>query len=317
MNLTGRFVLALLSVSAVLLPACGGSDTAAPDTDERHSILTPPAETTAFFIRDLPSGMLQEPPRNSDQWSFAVRHQGSDIVSVQIPQSPHTIATTGLNLAQPIALHGNGRGSFFRSYYNHFESYIDSGSAPYRSVTGGGPHAAISYTFKSQPAAVGITLSVDISIPHFMRAGDGVAQLALFGYMTDGNDIIAFTFGVFDNRADDYPPVALHDTDVSFVSQPIHRDRYALPRPSQAMTMLPYAGYRSYGVTFTRESVKNILADINDFNHLHGFEPISQDAEAFRLILVGLLHEIALLENPDNVIQTGMSFKNFQAYRIR
>lgn len=308
----------LSTAIAALLVACGGgTDSPAPDLPEKISIVKPPPEATPFFIRDLPSGVQQEPQKNSDSWSYAVRHQGADIVSLALSQSAETVAKTGLKLDEPAPLHGNGRGSFFRAFHNQFESYIDTGSNPYRTVIGGGPHTAISYTFDQQPPVVGTTISAEVSIPFMETSDSSVGQLSIFGYLTDGKTMLAFVFGIFDNRPVRIEPLAMSDTYTSFVSQAIDDSRYAMPTTVEPMMHQPFQGYRTYGATFTAESLERLIQDVNESHRAHGTELISEDPAAYKFISVGLLHEVSLHDDPANAIRMGVSFKNFQAYKFR
>lgn len=304
---------------ATLLISCGGGSEqpSVPDLPQKISIINPPPEATPFFIRDLPSDLQQEPPKHSDSWSYAVRHQGGDILSVAIPQSAETVDKTGLRLNEALALRGNGRGSFFRAFNNQFESYIDTSSSPYRTVIGGGPHVAISYTFDRQPPVVGTTITADISIPFVEVTGDGVGQLSIFGYMTDGTTIVAFVFGIFDNRAVKVEPIVMSDTYFSFVSQAIQDSRYAIPNTVEPMVSNPFDGYRAFGSTFTAETLKHMIQDINENHRSHGTALISEDPATYKFISVGVLHEVSLQDDPNNVLKMGVSFRNFQAYKVQ
>lgn len=305
-------------VTAALLVSCGGGD--GDPVQSTHpqavSIVSPAPEVTPFFIRDLPSNVVQEPPQRSDSWSYAVRHQGADIVSVPLPQTAASVSKTGMELTESVPLMGNGRGAFFRSSRDQFESFIDTSSMPHQLVRGGGPHSAIAYDFKSQPQVVGTTLAVDLAVPSFESVGDGVAQVSLFGYMTDGTHIVAFVLGIFDNRAAQHEPAAMSDTYVSFVSQAVDGTRYAEPLTASTMTSTPYPEHRTYGATFTIESLQNIIHDLNTYNQSNGLQPISANPSDYRFVLVGVLHEVALHGKPDNVVRSGMSFRNFKAYQF-
>lgn len=323
---TGNSVTAMASFAARVIPAAaaalliscgGGADQSVPSLPEKISIIKPPPEATPFFIRDLPSGIQQEPPKNSDSWSYAVRHQGGDILSVTFPQSAETVQKTGLQLNEAVALRGNGRGSFFRAFNNQFESYIDTSSNPYREVIGGGPHTAVSYTFHVQPAVVDTVITADISIPFVEATGHGVGQLSIFGYMTDGSTIVAFVFGIFDNRPVSIEPMVMSDTYFSFVSQAIDDHRYAVPNTVEPMVNHPFNGYRRFGARFTAETLKNMIQDINENHRFHGIELVSEDPAAYKFISVGMLHEVSLHDESNNVLKMGVSFKNFQAYKLQ
>lgn len=312
-------VFLLISISIFVSSCGGGGGGYIPNQNTnivKLNVVNEPIGLTPFYIRDLPANIMQE-PTIKDQWAFSVRHQNSDIISLEIPESIDTISKTGLKLDNNIPLRGNGRGSFYRSFNNNFESYIDTSSSNYETVIGGGPHSVVSYEFKTGRNVIGTTITGDFSIPTLQTVGDSVGQLSIIGYLSDGKSTIAFVFPIFDNRYDTFIPMAMSDTAVSFVSQPINSTKYAIPYNSEKMIKTTFEEYKTYGVTFTRNGLDNIIEDINIFNNKNKFPLISTDANNYKFILLGVLHEVFLMNNPNNIIKSGISFKNLSIFNIQ
>jgi len=85
----------LLTISlSLLVVACGGGNpnvtTVVPVDINNQILINEPQGITPFFIRDEPSNIHEEPTQK-DTWSFAVRHQGADIVSKDIENNSDTV----------------------------------------------------------------------------------------------------------------------------------------------------------------------------------------------------------------------------------
>lgn len=309
----------LLTISlSLLVVACGGGNTnvttVVPVDINNQTLINEPQGITPFFIRDEPSNTHQE-PNQKDTWSFAVRHQGADIVSKEVENTNEIIKKTGVDFSQLNVIKGNGRGSFFGSYNNSFSSYIDTSSSPYETVIGGGPHSVVGYEFSVQPSVIGTTIKADFAIPLLETKGDSVGQLSIIGYMNDGKSTVAFVFPLLDNRYNTFTPYVMSDTYVSFASQPINATKYANPYSNESMVKTPYVGYKTYGVTFTEDGLKNMINDLNKFNSKNNITLISTNPSDYKLNLVGILHEVFLMNNSTNEIKSGVSFKNINVFK--
>lgn len=276
------------------------------------SIIPAPVGQTKFYVYDAVDNVLQYPHPQSNEWSFSIRHQGRAVINMTMHQNQSMFEKTGVSL-DGVPAHGNGS-SFYGSSGNMFQSYIDSTSFSYEVIRGAGPHSVVAYYFKDMPKAVGLTLKAEFAIPSFQTEG-GVGQLSIAGYLHDCNNrSIAFVFVAFDNRVSDYEPNVMSDTYVSFVSQPLHATKFATPINENRMTNTTFNGFKEFGVTFTEENIKNIIAGINEFNTKNNVPLISTDVGCYKLDSIVILHEIFNFSG-DNYVKMGVGVKNIDVTR--
>lgn len=269
---------------------------------------------TEFFVRDPESNIANEPPINSNEWSFAVRYQGGDIVSLPVLNDNSKLigyTPTETQMSQM----GNGKGPVFYRHNNCFGSYIDTQAVPHRNITGAGPHTVVSYNFKEKPLLVdGIVLSCRMS-NHYFETNNGVAQLSIIGYIYDRktNNTIAFVMLAMDNRYSWFEPTVMHDTSVYFVTQPIHSNRYSTPLSSESMKMDTFSDVL-VEITITEDNLVNI---INDVNKSAGKEVLSSDLDSYVLDNFGVLHEVFVFNTPEIFVKSGVSIRDLEARKLR
>lgn len=173
--------LSLLLVAFVI--ACGGGQLL---SSYRFPIAVP------VYVRDLPSGTLQEPPDTVGTWSLALRHMGP---------APYP---------------------FFSVNQEVFKSLIDTGNFQPAPIIGGGPHSILTYYARDVQRNTEVSGSFSWEFH-----GDGVGQFSFIVYLKDAKATYAVVFNIKDNRFDTYEPFVSHDTFTTFLSVPPGKTKFA------------------------------------------------------------------------------------------
>ena len=291
----------------------------------KTSLNPKPSEYLNHYITNLNPEDRRNDPITGDRYNWAVftRHQGSEMDQARNRQPSTIISITGVSYPE-VPVVGSGQGSFIRRNANTFESYIDSRTFPFYQIRGGGPNNVYSLEIKSD--AVGTGMSGKFKMPK-MELEEGAVQLSFIAYLYNKKDErqnpIALVNLIANSKEEnlELAPYTSYDSRSFFASQKIDSGRYATPISENEMTAKAFADERLYGFVLTKENIRNILMDLKrslDMAKANGrnVPVLDEDVNNYQVSLVGIMHEVFTLNNPDNDVASGMSVKDLTVFKL-
>jgi hypothetical protein len=301
---------------AVTASGCGGADSLE-SYGYFKAIPANQSDTVEYYVRDIPSGVYQEPPSNG-LWSVSARHMGPSIVSFN-PTGDFSPVTS---LSVPFTSQkGQNTGTIattpaFQVKGADYGSFIDTNLTPDRVVAGGGPHSAFEFTPVAPiPMSSNVAISFDAAIPLFEKTGTGVGQMAVYLYLKERSTgtLAAMLWAVYDNRFNTYVPVASSDTQVAYSSAPFETNGFGSITSRSEKMQSSTGGLKFYEIKIENSNFLTIFGKINEFRVANSMTTISTDIKDYDLLLFGAISEVFKL-SPSDDIRLGTRVSNLSLW---
>lgn len=211
----------------------------------------------------------------------------------------------------------------YDSVFNNGEVYssIDTRTFPYQTIVGGGPQSILSNNLETEIPVFSEDGDLAFEFKAKVIASDvtGVGQLVWVAYLTDGSNVFAMIFNLWDNRYSSFTPNVMNDTTTPFINSPFETNKYAtLYENSSSMSNDIHSEFREYKITFTKQNFQNMINDLNSYCGNSMFcTRFSEDVNDYKLGLYGILHEVFLLDNPGLYVNHTVVYKDLVVYRIK